>query len=89
MPYKNKADRDYRNEYDAYQGTPEQIKNRAKRNKARAEMAKEGRVHKGDGKDVDHKVPLSKGGTTGKKNLAVKSVKANRSYRRNSDGSVK
>ena len=89
MPYKNKADRDYRNEYDAYQGTPEQIKNRAKRNKARAEMAKEGRVHKGDGKDVDHKVPLSKGGTTAKKNLAVKSVKANRSYRRNSDGSVK
>jgi hypothetical protein len=89
MPYKNKADRNYREEYDNYQGKPEQVKNRAKRNKARAEMESAGRVQKGDGKDVDHKVPLSKGGSTSKKNLAVKPARANRSYKRNSDGSVK
>jgi hypothetical protein len=48
-------------------------------------MVKEGRAHKGDGKDVDHKVPLSKGGSTSKSNLRVKSVHANRSYKRRSD----
>ena len=77
--------RDYKHEYAAYQGKPEQIKNRAKRNAARAEMMKAGRVHKGDGKDVDHKVPLSKGGSASKSNLRVKSVHANRSYKRRSD----
>ncbi len=71
--------RDYRREYDNYQGKPEQIKNRAKRNAARAKMMKAGRVAKGDGKDVDHKVPLSKGGSTSKSNLKVTSVHANRS----------
>ena len=47
--------RNYRKEYDNYQGKPEQIKNRAARNKARSEMAKAGKVRKGDGKDVDHR----------------------------------
>jgi 5-methylcytosine-specific restriction endonuclease McrA len=77
--------RDYRREYDNYQGKPEQIKNRAKRNSARAKMMKAGRVAKGDGKDVDHKVPLSKGGSTSKSNLKVTSVHANRSYKRQKD----
>ena len=77
--------RNYRREYDNYQGKPEQIKNRAKRNAARAALTKAGRVHKGDGKDVDHKKPLSKGGSASVKNLRVKSVHANRSYKRNKD----
>ena len=47
--------RNYRNEYDSYQGKPSQIKNRASRNKARAQMIKAGKAHKGDGKDVGHK----------------------------------
>ncbi len=46
--------RDYRKEYDNYQGQPEQIKKRASRNKARAEMMKKGKVKKGDGLDVNH-----------------------------------
>jgi hypothetical protein len=46
-------------------------------------------VHKGDGKDVDHKTPLSKGGKTTMSNLSVKSASANRSFSRNSDSSVK
>lgn len=77
--------RDYRREYDKYQGKPEQLKNRAKRNAARAEMMKAGRAKKGDGKDVDHKQPLSKGGSTGKSNLRVVSVHANRAYKRQKD----
>ncbi len=61
--------RDYKREYDNYQGKPEQLKNRAKRNAARAELEKKGVVKKGDGKDVDHKVPLAKGGGNGASNL--------------------
>lgn len=81
--------RDYRKEYDNYQGTEEQKKNRAKRNAARAKLAREGRVTKGDGKDVDHIKPLSKGGAAGAGNLRVKDKKGNRSFARNPDGSIK
>lgn len=48
-------DRNYRREYDTYQGTPAQKKARASRNAARREEVKAGRVRKGDGKEVDHK----------------------------------
>lgn len=75
MAYK----RNYRKEYDTYQGTPEQKKNRAKRNKARREMQRELGKAALKGKDVDHKVPLSKGGSTARKNLQVTSVHYNRS----------
>lgn len=88
MPYVNKP-RPYKKEYDTYQGKPEQIKNRAKRNAARAELEKQGKVTKGDGKDVDHVRPLSKGGENAKGNLRVKSAGSNRSFSRNSDHSVK
>lgn len=88
MPYVNKP-RPYKKEYEQYQGTSEQKKNRAKRNAARTEMIKKGRARKGDGMDVDHVVPLSKGGSNGKGNLRVKPKKANRSFKRNSDSSVK
>ncbi len=70
--------RDYKKEYAEYHGKPEQIKKRAERVKARRMMEKTGAVTKGDGKDVDHKVPLRKGGSTVKSNLRVRSVKANR-----------
>ena len=87
MPYVNKP-RPYKKEYDTYQGKPEQIKNRAKRNAARAELAKQGKVSKGDGKDVDHIKPISKGGSNNK-NLRVKTASDNRSFSRNSDHTVK
>ena len=70
--------RDYKKEYAEYHGKPEQIKNRAERVKARRMMEKTGAVHKGDGKDVDHKKPLKSGGATTKSNLRVRSIKANR-----------
>jgi len=50
-----KPSRDYKREYALYQGKPEQIARRSARNKARRIMEKDGLVHKGDGKDVDHK----------------------------------
>lgn len=58
-------------------------------NKARREMEKAGKVHKGDGKDVDHKQPLSKGGSTSRSNLRVVPASTNRSFSRNKDGSLK
>jgi 5-methylcytosine-specific restriction endonuclease McrA len=81
--------RNYKSEYEKYQGTPEQIHNRAKRNKARRELMQDGRVAKGDGMDVDHKTPLSKGGSTSKANLRVRSKSANRSFSRTSKGAIK
>lgn len=89
MPYKNKEDRNLRREYDNYQGKPEQIKKRAVRNAARRELMREGKVHKGDGKDVDHVRALSKGGTNSRSNLRVRTASSNRSFSRNSDHTVK
>jgi len=88
MPYVNKK-RPYKHEYEEYQGKPEQIKKRAMRNAARTELMKDGKVSKGDGKDVDHIKPLSKGGGSSKKNLRVKPAGDNRSFSRNPDHSVK
>lgn len=70
--------RNYKKEYAEYHGTPEQIANRAERVKARRMMEKTGAAKKGDGKDVDHIKPLSKGGTSARTNLRMRSVKANR-----------
>lgn len=63
-------------EYDA---SPKVRKKRAERVKARRALEKEGKVSKGDGKDVDHTKPLRNGGTSDRKNLRVRSRKANRS----------
>jgi hypothetical protein len=60
-----------------YQASPKQKENRAKRNSARRTMEKSGKVKKGDNKHVDHKKPLSKGGSNGKGNLRVTSARAN------------
>jgi len=81
--------RNYKQEYANYDGTEAVKKKRAQRNKARRMLEAKGVVHKGDGKDVDHKKPLSKGGTTVISNLRAKPAAANRSFKRNSDGSIK
>lgn len=75
---KTTKQRDYKKEYRDYHGKPEQIKKRDMRNKARRMMEKEGRVRKGDGKEVDHKVPLSKGGSNSRRNLRIVSRTTNR-----------
>lgn len=61
-----------------YHASEEQKKNRAARNKARRKAIREGRVKKGDGKELDHKVPLSKGGSRKTTNTRVTSRTANR-----------
>ncbi len=54
------------------------------RNAARRELEREGKVHKGDGKDVDHKHMLKDGGSNARSNLRVVSEKTNRGWRRGS-----
>lgn len=81
--------RDYKKEYANYHASPEQKKKRAARNAARREMEKEGRVTKGDGKDVDHAQPLAKGGSNSKSNLRVRSKSANRSFPRTKKAGMK
>lgn len=70
--------RDYKAEYKKYHSTPEAKKDRAKRNKNRRQFERDGRVSKGDGKEIDHKIPLSKGGGNGDSNLRVVDQKTNR-----------
>lgn len=73
--------RNYRHEYDAYQGKPDQIKKRTMRNAARAKMVKAGKAKKGDGKDVAHVVALDKGGSN-RDGLRLVSKASNRSFDR-------
>ncbi len=56
---------------------PQRVKQRAERNSARARMEKAGKVHKGDGKQVDHKVELVRGGSNTDANLRVVSARTN------------
>jgi 5-methylcytosine-specific restriction endonuclease McrA len=73
-----KRKRDYRREYDTYQGTEKQKRNRALRNAARREATRDGKVRKGDGKEVDHKRSLDKGGSNSESNWQILSRRANR-----------
>jgi len=45
--------RNYKKEA-AYEARPEQVRRRVARNKARRKALREGRVHKGDNKELDH-----------------------------------
>jgi 5-methylcytosine-specific restriction endonuclease McrA len=73
----------------AYDGKPEVKKKRAARNRARYQLEKEGVVSKNDGKDVDHKKPLSKGGSNGRSNLRAVDAKKNRSFARTKSAKMK
>lgn len=59
------TERDFKKEYRDFHATPEQKKRRAERNAARARAAKDGRVKKGDGKEVDHVNAPRKGSLDG------------------------
>lgn len=90
MPYMTGGKRDYKKEVAKYTSRPDVVKKREEQNKARQEMIKAGKASKGDGKDVDHIKPLSKGGNpSSKSNLRVVPASQNRSFSRNSDGSLK
>ena len=73
----------YQKEYNA---RPEEVKKRVMNNAARREALEEGRVKKGDGKDVAHKKSLDNGGSNGKSNLKVEDRSSNRSWRKGKSG---
>jgi hypothetical protein len=66
----------------AYNARPDIVNRREDNNLARAQMLRAGKVKKGDGKDVAHKVALDNGGSTDPKNLKVESAKKNRGWRK-------
>lgn len=85
MPYVNK-ERPYKKEYQQQVARGEHPA-RMERQKARRAMDAKGIDR--TGKDIDHKKPISKGGTNSLSNLILKQPSQNRSFSRNSDGSVK
>lgn len=89
MPYMRNGKRDYAREYKEYHASPEQRKNRSLRTVARNAAIADGRAQRGDGKDLDHKRALSKGGSNSKANQRMVSASSNRSFARNANGSMK
>jgi len=81
-----KRKRDYRKEYDEYQGTDEQKKRRAQRNAARRKAMKAGKVKKGDNLEVDH-LGSNRRGKLNNGKVKVVSKKKNRSRQPKRDGS--
>ena len=64
-----------------YQKQPEQEKKRVERNRARRHDLAEGKVHKGDGLEVDHKRMLDSGGSGADSNTRVVPAGENRAWR--------
>ncbi len=85
MPYVNK-ERPYKKEYQQQVSRGEHPL-RMERQKARRAMDAKGISRAG--KDIDHKKPLSKGGSNSMANLILRSPSSNRSFSRNSDHSVR
>lgn len=91
MPSSPGYTRDYTKEYATSKTRGEQgtggDSDGAKRMKLRRMAVKKGMVKKGQ--DLDHRIPLSKGGSNTLANADARSPHNNRSYARNSDGSMK
>ena len=89
MPYKNPKDRKI------YKDSPLEHKKRMERQRARRAIDKKypdkngnGEADIREGKDVSHKKALDKGGSN-KDGYFIQSAKKNRSFKRNSDHSMK
>ena len=93
MPFMTAGHRDYKRELQlAWEHTKKKtrVKDRAQRNAARAKVAQSKGVKATSLKgDVGHKKAVSKGGQNGLQNLFIQSPSSNRSFSRNSDGSMK
>lgn len=88
MPFMKNGKRDYARDY-AWQKRKGYLKGVAARVKARREVIKKVGKAAVAGKDVDHRVPLSKGGSNALSNFRITSHSNNRSFSRNADGSLK
>ena len=86
MPYKNKEDRNYKRDWEKekarQKADPKKLEAKMDRQRARRELDKNG-VDR-TGKDIDHKKPLSKGGSNAPSNRRLVSKHTNRSYAINS-----
>lgn len=71
-----------KHEYEKFQSSAKAKAERASRNSARRSALKAGRVHKGDGKDIDHKDSNPRHNASS--NLRVVSRKTNRGKKENS-----
>ena len=69
-----KKKRNYRDEYDKYHKKPAQRKNNKARHRARYSL----KLKPGDPREVDHKNPLSNGGSNKRSNLRLVSRRTNR-----------
>lgn len=80
--------RNYKQEYERYQGTPKQLAAQSERHKARRAYEKE----HGDlppNVDVDHKKAMSKGGKSTLSNLRASHESENTSFSRTKTGAMK
>lgn len=66
----------------AYNARPENVEKRVLNNAARREAIADGKVKKGDGKDVAHVKPLDKGGKNTPGNTKVQNASTNRAWRK-------
>jgi hypothetical protein len=85
MPYKNKADRDAKHEWELEKKRPGAHEARMERQRARRALDKKG-VDRA-GKDVAHVKALSKGGSNAD-GYKLQAPSKNRSFRRKSDKSM-
>ena len=88
MPSAPGYKRDYQQEYKTHLSRGDRGKH-TNRLRARRLAMKKGMVRPHDGKDLDHKTPLSKGGAPlAVKNLRVQTPRNNRSFKRTSSGAM-
>jgi hypothetical protein len=87
MPSSKNYVRDYKQE--ARAESPERREQRAARVKARRMAAAYHGAAAIKGKDIDHKKPLSQGGSNKMSNLRISDPSKNRSYARTSSGAIK
>jgi hypothetical protein len=90
MPFQKNGVRQYDRELAwEHKHKKNRVKDRAKRNAARSTMEKKVGTAALKGKDVGHKKAVSRGGKNSLSNLFVQSPSANRSFSRNSNGSMR
>lgn len=80
--------RNYKEEYKDMLARPGARTAHTLRLRARRIAVKKGMVKPHDHKDLDHKDPLSQGGSNNPSNFRVQSIHANRSYPRTSTGAI-